>query len=173
MNLLDEFKRVRTFVFDVDGVLTDGSLLIFDNREYIRKMNIKDGYALEVAVKKGYRVTVISGSVSPPVVLRLHHLGVRDVFMGEPDKRARLQSYITENNLLSSEILYMGDDMPDYSVMQEVGLPCAPSDAAMEVRQIAKYISPYNGGQGCVRDVIEKVLKLNNQWELHTAVASR
>ena len=166
MNILSEFKLIKTFVFDMDGVLTDGSLLIFSDTEYLRKMDIKDGYAMHVAANNGYRMVVISGSTSAPSIKRLQHLGVKDVFMGVPDKKELLLKYITEHDLDPKEILYMGDDIPDYGCMGVVGLSCCPADAASDLKEIVKYISPFNGGHGCVRDVIEKVLKLNGQWEL-------
>ena len=173
MNILDQFKHVNTFVFDVDGVLTDGTLFVFDDGQFVRRMNIKDGFALQLAVKKGYRVVIISGGASDAVIQRLNRLGIHDVFMQVTDKRGKLTEYAQQHGLKMSEVLFMGDDIPDYAVMQQVGLPCAPADAATEIKQIAKYIAQLPGGQGCVREVIEKVLKLNNNWELHTDVASK
>jgi len=173
MNILDQFKQITTFVFDVDGVLTDGTLFVFDDGQFVRRMNIKDGFALQLAVKKGYRVAIISGGTSDAVTQRLNKLGIQDVFMQVTDKKAKLTAYAQQYNLKWHEVLFMGDDIPDYEVMKQVGVPCAPADAAMEIRQIAKYIAQLPGGQGCVREVIEKVLKLNNNWELHTDVASK
>ena len=173
MNLLDQFKQIRTFVFDVDGVLTDGTLFIFNDGQFIRRMHIKDGYALQLAVKKGYKVAIISGSTSDPVVQRLQKLGVSDIFMQIENKKEKLEEYVRKNNLLWPELLFMGDDIPDLGALQLAGMSCAPDDAAPEIKQIAKYISPVPGGMGCVRDVIEKVLKLNGDWDLHTGVASR
>ena len=173
MSLLDQFKQIRTFVFDMDGVLTDGTLLIQENGQFLRRMHIRDGFALQLAVKKGYRVAVISGSTSDPAIIRLNHLGIKDVYMGVSNKKEKLADYLQEHNLLSKEILFMGDDIPDYEVMRTVGMPCAPADAVQEIRQIATYVSPFTGGTGCVRDVIEKVLKLNGDWELLTDVAAK
>ena len=173
MSILDQFKQITTFVFDVDGVLTDGTLFVFDDGQFVRRMNIKDGFALQLAVKKGYRVVIISGGTSDAVTERLHRLGIKDVFMNEKDKKARLEAYLQQHGLQWSEVLFMGDDIPDYEVMQQVGMPCAPSDSATEILQIATYISPQPGGSGCVRDVIEKVLKLNDHWELYTDVKSK
>lgn len=167
MNINDQFKKITTFVFDMDGVLTDGTLFVFGNGEFIRRMHIKDGYALQLAVKKGYRVLVISGSHSDAVVTRLQGLGIKDVFMKIHDKKELLESYIKENKLSPQELLFMGDDIPDLEPMRIVGLPCAPLDAAHEIKEVSKFISSYNGGMGCVREVIERVLKLNNHW-LHT-----
>lgn len=173
MNILEQFKLITTFVFDVDGVLTDGTLFIFDNGQFVRRMHIKDGFALQLAVKKGYRVVVISGGASDAVVERLHRLGIKDVFMQVTDKKAKLAEYVQQHNLQWNEVLFMGDDIPDYEVMQQVALPCAPADAANEIKHIAKYIALLPGGQGCAREVIEKVLKLNDHWELHTDVRSK
>lgn len=173
MTLLDRFKQITTFVFDLDGVLTDGALFIFPDGQFIRRMHIKDGFALQLAIKKGYRVAIISGSMSEPVITRLNKLGVKDVYMNVTDKKKKLQEYMQQHNLQKPEILFMGDDIPDYEVMQEAGLSCCPADAATEIRDTSAYISPVAGGQGCVRDVIEKVLKLNNHWELYTDTPSR
>ena len=165
-NILAAFRSIKTFVFDMDGVLTDGSLLISTDTEYLRTMDIKDGYAMHVAANNNYRMVVISGSISKPAIKRLKHVGVKDVFMGVEDKKELLQKYIAEHKLDPEEVLYMGDDIPDYRCMKIVGVSCCPADAAVELKQIVKYISPFNGGHGCVRDVIEKVLKLNGKWEL-------
>jgi 3-deoxy-D-manno-octulosonate 8-phosphate phosphatase (KDO 8-P phosphatase) len=171
MNVLQLFKSIKTFVFDIDGVLATDILLILAD-EMVRNMNSKDGYALQLAVKKGYRVAVISGGNSEPVRHRMERLGVKDVYMGIHNKQEKLLEYVKENGLLLEEILYMGDDIPDYVVMNLVGLPCCPADAVMEIKQISKYISPIVGGKGCGRDVIEKVLKLNGHWDLDISLAS-
>jgi 3-deoxy-D-manno-octulosonate 8-phosphate phosphatase (KDO 8-P phosphatase) len=173
MTLLDRFKQITTFVFDLDGVLTDGALFVFPDGQFIRRMHIKDGFALQLAIKKGYRVAVISGSQAEPVITRLSKLGVHDVYMQITDKKKKLQEYMQQHSLQWSEVLFMGDDIPDYDVMQQVGLSCCPADAAMEIRSTSTYVSPVSGGQGCVRDVIEKVLKLNDHWELITDTPSR
>jgi 3-deoxy-D-manno-octulosonate 8-phosphate phosphatase (KDO 8-P phosphatase) len=166
MNILKRFKAITTFVFDMDGVLTDGTLLILKGTEWLRKMHIKDGYALQLAAKQNYRVVILSKSNSEPVKERLNILGVTDVFMKIPDKREKLKEYIKENGLDEQEVLFMGDDVPDYTCMQIAGLPCCPSDAVSDIKKISQYISPFRGGEGCVRDVIEKVLKLQGKWEL-------
>lgn len=173
MNLIERFKQIKTFVFDVDGVLTDGTLLILDDGQMVRKMNIKDGYALQMAVKRGYNVVIISGGTSESVRDRLNKLGIQDVFLKVENKKERLTEYVLQKQLSWAEILFMGDDIPDYSVMQLVGIACSPADAAAEIKHISKYISPLNGGFGCARDVIEKVLKQNNDWPMDTAVTSK
>lgn len=171
MSILDKFKQVTTFIFDMDGVLTDGTVYVLEDGQY-RRMSIKDGFALQLAVKKGYRIAVISGSNSEPVTQRLHKLGITDVYMGVHDKKARLETYMQLHGLNPAEVLFMGDDIPDYTAMKIVGIACAPVDAATEIKQIAHYISLVPGGMGCVRDVVEKVLKLNDHWELQTNTTS-
>jgi 3-deoxy-D-manno-octulosonate 8-phosphate phosphatase (KDO 8-P phosphatase) len=173
MSILEKFKSITTFVFDVDGVMTDGSVQVFDTGEQLRTMNTKDGYCLQLAVKKGYRILIISGGNSEGVRLRLNKLGITDVFLKVENKQEKLREYAREHGLEEKDMLYMGDDIPDYAVMKQVGLACAPADAAPEIRHIAAYISSFSGGHGCVRDVIEKVLKLNGHWELDTSLASK
>ncbi|HTN06124.1 KdsC family phosphatase [Agriterribacter sp.] len=170
MNILERFATITTFIFDMDGVLTDGSIWIFPGNDFIRRMSIKDGYALQLAVKKGYRIAVITGSHSLPVQERLAALGITDVFQQVQHKKEQLNAYITQRRLNTNEVLYMGDDIPDYEVMQVAGIACCPADAVTEIKTIADYISPWGGGQGCVRDVIEKVLKINGHWETDTEV---
>ena len=171
MNILSSFKSIHTFVFDMDGVLTDGNLYI-EKEDWVRRMNTRDGYALQLAVKSGYNVAVISGSESIPVDNRLRKLGVSDIYMKITDKERCLKDYVVKNNCKPNEILCMGDDIPDYNFMQMAGLICCPANAAVEIKKISHYISPLNGGDGCVRDVIEKVMKLNNNWPLNTSIAS-
>lgn len=164
MNVLELFTPIKWFIFDIDGVLTDGSLLIMPNGVMTRHMNIKDGYALQLAVDKGYQISIISGGSSIEVKERLQKLGITDVHLKVQDKKELLQALITNHQTNPKEILYMGDDIPDLEVMGVVGLPCCPADAARDILDISAYISPYNGGHGCVRDVIEKVLRLHNKW---------
>ena len=164
MNILAAFKPIKLFTLDVDGVLTDGSLLVMNDGQLVRRMNIKDGYALQLAIKKGYHILVISGGYSDAVKMRLEKLGVTNVFIGVLHKTAVLHQYMQEHDFQKNEVLYMGDDMPDIAVMQMAGLPCCPADAVAEIKDISNYISPIKGGEGCVRDIIEKVLKLNAHW---------
>jgi 3-deoxy-D-manno-octulosonate 8-phosphate phosphatase (KDO 8-P phosphatase) len=173
MNVLTNFKNINTFVLDVDGVLTDGSLLLLEDGQMARRMNIKDGYALQLAIKKGYHVLVISGGNSDAVKLRLQRLGVVEVFMNVTDKKGILIEYISKYELKWEQVLYMGDDIPDLVPMQMAGLPCCPADAVPEIKSIAHYISPVNGGYGCVRDVMEKVLKLNGHWDTDSNIPSK
>ncbi len=173
MNLLAAFKPIKLFVLDVDGVLTDGTLLVLNNGEMARRMNIKDGYALQLAVKMGYRILVISGGNSEAVKNRLEKLGVSDIFMNAAEKVSILAQYVIQQQLKWEEVLYMGDDIPDLHAMKMCGLACCPGDAVPEIKVISKYISPVNGGAGCVRDVIEKVLKLNGHWGVDETITSK
>ena len=162
--MLDIFKNINAFVFDIDGVLTDGTLLVMDNGQMLRKMHVKDGYALQLAIKKGYLIFMISGGKSSQVKERLEKLGVANVYMTVEDKLSKLKLLAEEFQLQKQNILYMGDDIPDLEVMQYCGLACCPSDAVAEIKTISKYISPLKGGEGCARDVIEKVMKLQGKW---------
>jgi len=164
MNALALLKNIKLFVFDVDGVLTDGSVILLENGEQARQMNIKDGYALQLAVKHGYQILVLSGATSNAVKIRLEKLGIENIFLGVLNKKELLINFIARHNFKISEVLYMGDDVPDVAAMQVAGVACAPADAVAEIKKLAHYISPALGGKGCVRDVIEKVLKLNNLW---------
>ena len=172
MNLLEQFKTITTLVFDVDGVLTDGMLTVLPGGVMARRMNVKDGYALQLAVKKGYNVVIISGGISEDVEIRLTRLGVSAVYMGVKDKVSVLTEYLAAKSLTWEEALYIGDDVPDLVVMQKVGLACCPADAVDEIKEVSKYISPKNGGYGCGRDVIEKVLKLRGDWSDDTHIPS-
>jgi 3-deoxy-D-manno-octulosonate 8-phosphate phosphatase (KDO 8-P phosphatase) len=172
MSLLDRFKSVTTFVFDVDGVLTDGTLLVLPDGVMARKMNVKDGYALQLAVKRGYNVVIISGGASVEVADRLQKLGVSEVFMRVTDKANVLQEYLQKKQLSWDNVLFMGDDVPDMIVMKKAGIACCPADAVQDIKEISAYISPLNGGFGCGRDVIEKVLKLRGHWNEETNIPS-
>jgi 3-deoxy-D-manno-octulosonate 8-phosphate phosphatase (KDO 8-P phosphatase) len=173
MTIHERFKKITTFIFDVDGVLTDGTVLLFENGLQARRMSIKDGYALQLAVKKGYRIAVISGADSSLVTGRLNKLGITDVHMSVADKGSFIENFISAHHIQAEEVLFMGDDMPDLPAMAAAGLPACPADAATEIRQVSKYISPCTGGNGCVRDVIEIVLKLNEHWNYQSGIASR
>ena len=173
MNTTGLFKKITTFIFDVDGVLTDGTVLVLENGLQARRMSIKDGYALQLAVKKRYRILIVSGAAASPVIDRLNKLGITDVHTGITDKKLFVEKYMTNNNLTAAEILFMGDDLPDQSVMLMVGFPVCPADAVTEIRNISKYISSLNGGHGCVRDVIEKVMKSQSKWQHTEDITSR
>ena len=157
-------NSITTFVLDVDGVLTDGTIHVSPTGEMLRNMNIRDGYAMKAALENGYTVCIISGGSNEGVRVRLRNLGITDIYLGVPDKVETFKEFTDIYNINPENVLYMGDDIPDVGVMQMCGLPCCPADAVPEVIQLAKYISPITGGKGCVRDVIEKTLKLNGDW---------
>ena len=166
MNVLELFLPIRTFIFDVDGVLTDGNLLLTEEGHLLRSMNIKDAFALQMALRKGYQVWIITGGTSVAIRDKFLGLGIQQVHTSVTDKKDVLLRIAEDTQTLFDQMLFMGDDIPDYSSMKLCGLPCCPSDAAHEIKQIARYISPLSSGKGCVRDVIEKVLKLNGDWEM-------
>jgi 3-deoxy-D-manno-octulosonate 8-phosphate phosphatase (KDO 8-P phosphatase) len=172
MHILSRLKLIKTFVFDMDGVLTDGTVVIDSNNNWLRRMNIRDGYALQLAIREGFGVIVISGSDSAPVLNRLNKLGITDVFMKVKNKEKFLKDISLERGFNLSEVLFMGDDIPDYLCLHLAGVGACPADAASEVKEIASYISSFAGGNGCVRDVIEKVMKLNNKWTLQNDIPS-
>ena len=155
---------ITTFIFDVDGVLTDGTVTVTTDGELLRTMNVKDGFALKTAIDAGFNICIISGGSNEGVRKRLAGLGIKDIHLGAKNKIDQLNTYLTENNINTSQVLYMGDDIPDYPVMKMSGLPCCPQDAVPEIKAISKYISHKNGGRGAVRDVIEQVLKVHGKW---------
>jgi len=163
-NYKEKLQPITTFIFDYDGVLTDGKVLVINENEQLRTSNVKDGYALQYAVKKGYRICVISGGKSLSMAQRMEGLGVTDVFLGIENKLATFNKYLIDNNLDKTQVLYMGDDIPDYEIMMNVGVSTCPSDAAMEIKAVSDYISDVKGGEGCVRDIIEQVLRLHDNW---------
>lgn len=164
-------SQITTFIFDFDGVMTDGTVFCDFEGHPLRATNVKDGYAIQLASKLGYHVAVISGAVCPSTIVRMNSLGVTDVFTGIPDKVLKLKEYMLENGLKPEEIVFMGDDIPDLRVMQCVGLPACPADAVPEVLNISKFISKNPGGKGAVRDLIERVLKVQGKWMTAEAYA--
>jgi 3-deoxy-D-manno-octulosonate 8-phosphate phosphatase (KDO 8-P phosphatase) len=163
-NFKTRLNSIKAFIFDVDGVLTDGSVTLMPDGEQVRIMNIKDGYALQLAIKRGYKIAIISGGRSEMVRKRLNGLGITDIFLGASDKADPFNEFISTYSLDPAEILYMGDDMPDLDVMKRVGIPTCPQDSAPEIKSISLYISHINGGKGAVRDVIEQVMKAQRKW---------
>ena len=163
-NYKAKLKHIKTIIFDIDGVMTDGNVLLTPDGDMLRTMNVKDGYALHVAVKKGYRIIILSGGHSQSVKTRFTGLGIDEIYLGIGNKLEVYHKIVADGKLNPAEILYMGDDIPDYKVMQEVGLAACPADAAQEIKRISHYISPYNGGNGCVRDILEQLMKVQNTW---------
>jgi 3-deoxy-D-manno-octulosonate 8-phosphate phosphatase (KDO 8-P phosphatase) len=155
---------ITTFIFDVDGVLTDSSVHITTSGEMLRIMNIRDGYAMKAAVDAGYHVCVISGGTNEGVRVRLRNLGITDIHLGAHDKVETFKEYTDLYAIKPEQVLYMGDDIPDFHVMQKVGLPTCPVDAAPEIKSVSKYVSHRNGGRGAVRDVIEQVMRVQGKW---------
>jgi 3-deoxy-D-manno-octulosonate 8-phosphate phosphatase (KDO 8-P phosphatase) len=160
-------NTIDTFIFDVDGVLTDGSVHVSQNGEMLRIMNIRDGFAMKAAIESGYNVCIISGGNNEGVRIRLRNLGITDIYLASSNKVETFKEYTELYNIKPENVLYMGDDIPDYHVMQLVGLPTCPQDAVAEIKAISKYISHKNGGKGAVREVIEQVMKVHGKWHLY------
>lgn len=160
-------NNITTFIFDVDGVLTDSSVHVTENGEMLRIMNIRDGFALKAAIESGYHVCIISGGNNEGVRIRLKNLGIKNIYLASPNKVATFNEYKDLFKIKPEQVLYMGDDIPDFHVMQLVGLPTCPQDASPEIKAISKYISHKNGGKGAVREVIEQVMKVQCKWHMY------
>lgn len=163
-NFKQLLTEVKAFVFDVDGVLSGEMIPLYPNGEPMRMINIKDGYALKTAQQKGYPIAIITGGVAEAVRIRFEALGIKDVYLGSVHKMKDFDDFLSKYDLKPEQILYMGDDIPDYDVMKVCGVPTAPADAAPEIKAISVYVSDREGGRGCGRDVIEQVLKAQGQW---------
>ena len=170
INYKEKLHPIKAFVFDFDGVMTDGSVWTFADGETVRCGNIKDGFAIQYAVKKGYIVAVISGATSKSIDNRMKMLGVTQIYTGCADKMKTFDQFLSTNNLTEEQVLCMGDDIPDYPILQRAGVSACPADAAVEIKESVDYISLFPGGRGCVRDVIEQVLRLHRQWFHQDAV---
>ncbi|MFZ0281779.1 MAG: HAD hydrolase family protein [Bacteroidales bacterium] len=163
-NFKEDLSAIKGFVFDIDGVLSLQTINLTAFAVPNRTINLRDGYALQLAVKKGYHIGVISGCNSKEYRKRLKSLGINDIYLNSHAKLDHFKAFMMKHNLKASEVLFMGDDIPDYEVMKAAGVPVCPADADSEIKQIASYISDKKGGEGCVRDVIEQVLRLHNSW---------
>ena len=163
-NYKELLKEITTFILDVDGVLTNGKILVTSKGKMLREMNTKDGFIIKYALDKGFKIFIISGGTNKGVKERLKDLGIEEIFLGEHTKKDIYDKLIKKYNLKKNEIVYMGDDIPDIPVMKKIGVPCCPNDAVPDVKQISIYISKKNGGQGCVRDIIEQTLRVQNKW---------
>lgn len=159
-----DLKKIRAIVFDVDGVLSCSTITLASDGEPLRTVNIKDGYALQLAVKSGLIIAIITGGNTQATRVRYEALGITEILMGQAVKIKAYNELIARYQLDDSEVMYMGDDIPDYEVMQRVGLPVCPSDACPEIRAVSRYVSPYEGGRGCCRDVVEQTLKAKGLW---------
>ena len=165
-NYKNLLPSIKTFIFDVDGVLTDGKILITNEGELLRSFDTKDGYAMKCALVQGYKIVVISGGRNQGVEERFKELGVFDIYMGIHYKLDAFQDLLDNYDLNPETILYVGDDVPDIPVMEKVGLGCCPADAVSDVKNMADYVSHKNGGEGCVREIIEQVLRVQGKWRL-------
>lgn len=170
-NPLGYFREINTFIFDVDGVMTDGKMLVTEGGEFLRTFSAKDGYAMRRALEEGYNVCVITGGRGGSIEHRMKKLGIRHLFTGADPKLPVFLRYCETHNIDPYKALYMGDDLNDYELIERVGLPCCPSDACPEILAKCHYVSPFKGGEGCVRDVIEKVMKLHGKWLNHLTVS--
>ncbi|HQQ93149.1 MAG TPA: HAD hydrolase family protein [Bacteroidia bacterium] len=166
LNYKQRLNKISTIIFDIDGVLTDGRIFVFENGEAVRNMNSKDGYALHLAVQKGYRIAVISGGNNVGIRHIMARTGINDVFINSHDKLNVYLDYLKTNNISEDEVMFIGDDLPDHEIMSRVGLPVCPNDAAQEIKSICPYVSPKNGGDGVLRDVLEQVMKAQGKWEI-------
>ena len=163
-NFKEDLSRVKAFVFDIDGVLSMQTINLNSFGVPNRTVNLRDGYAIQLAVKKGYHIGIISGSSSREYQKRLKNLGVNDIFLKSRNKVNDFNTFLRKHNLNKSDVVFMGDDIPDFEVMKEAGIPVCPSDDDSEIKQVSCYISDKKGGEGCVRDIIEQVLRLHNNW---------
>ena len=164
INYKEKLHGIRAFVFDFDGVMTDGSVWTYADRETVRCGNIKDGFAIQYAVKKGYIIALISGATSLSIDHRMAALGVTQCYTGCANKMDTYRRFLSDNGLTEDQVVCMGDDIPDYEIMSHCAVAACPADAATEIKEISDYISLYGGGHGCVRDIIEQVLRLHGNW---------
>lgn len=173
MSYISRLKDIDTIILDVDGVLTDGSVLVTESGEQLRRMFIRDGYAMQLAAKMGYVLMVISGGNSQTVVKRLENLGVQEIHIGAKNKLELIETLLQKYGKTWTNVMYMGDDIPDRDVMNKANIATAPADAVPEIKEISHYISDKKGGEGCVRDVIEKVMRARNNWNNEYSVLTR
>jgi 3-deoxy-D-manno-octulosonate 8-phosphate phosphatase (KDO 8-P phosphatase) len=163
-NFKELLRNVKAMAFDVDGVLTDGSLLLMPDGELVRVMNIRDGIVMKIAVKKGYHLCIITGGSNAAVKQRLNRLGITDVYLKTENKWEAMKEFLATYDLKAEEVLYMGDDLVDHEVMTKIGVPVCPKDAVPEIKALSLYVSDKDGGKGCVRDVVEQVMKVQGKW---------
>ena len=159
-----DLKRISTIIFDVDGVLSKNTIQMDKEGNPLRTVNIKDGYSMQLAVKMGLRLVIITGGHDVAIAKRYNYLGITDVFLSCGVKIKKYREYLQEKGITNEEVIYIGDDIPDYEIMKECGCPCCPKDACPEIRELSTYVSPYNGGEGCARDIVEQVLRAQGKW---------
>jgi len=164
MNIREKLNSIKAFAFDVDGIFSTNKVLLASNGELLRTMHVQDGFILNYAIKKGYPVAIISGGKSDAVRIRFETLGVKHIYMQSHNKVADFNEFIAQYNLIYSDVLYMGDDMPDLDLLRKVGFAACPADAAPEIKEVCHYVTLRNGGDGCVREVMEQVLKIQDKW---------
>ena len=163
-NYKEVLNSIKAFIFDIDGVLTNGKILITSKGDMYREMDTKDGFAIKYALNKGFKIAIISGGRDKGLEIRLQDLGIKNIFLGFTDKERPFNDFIKNEDIKPNDILYMGDDIPDIKIMKKVLLATCPNDAVIDVKEISDYVSPKNGGQGCVREIIEQVLRVQNKW---------
>ncbi|RPG62346.1 MAG: 3-deoxy-D-manno-octulosonate 8-phosphate phosphatase [Flavobacteriaceae bacterium TMED220] len=163
-NYKEVLNSIKAFIFDIDGVLTNGKILITSKGDMYREMDTKDGFAIKYALNKGFKIAIISGGKDKGLKIRLQDLGIKNIFLGFTDKERPFNDFIKNEDIKPNDILYMGDDIPDIKIMKKVLLATCPNDAVIDVKEISDYVSPKNGGQGCVREIIEQVLRVQNKW---------
>ncbi|MDR0294577.1 MAG: HAD hydrolase family protein [Prevotellaceae bacterium] len=173
MTYKSKLEQIKAFAFDVDGVLTDGRVLVCESGDLLRSYNAKDGHAVRTAVQQEYKVAIITGGVSPTIPMRFNPMGVTDIYLASFSKMPDFEDFCAKYNLQANEVLFMGDDIPDIEIMQHCGLACCPADAVPEVKAVAHYISPLVGGDACVRDVIMQVMKIQGKWVASPRVVSQ
>jgi len=166
LNFKQALNNITTFIFDIDGVLTNNTVFVTEQGELLRNMHSKDGYAIHLAIKKGYKLIIISGGNNEAVKKVLERAGVHHIFIRQADKLQCYTDLLIEHSLSDKEIMYMGDDLPDWHVMKRVGVAACPNDAATEIKEICQYISDKKGGEGCVRDIIEQTMRAQQSWEI-------
>ena len=163
-NYKEVLNSIKAFIFDIDGVLTNGKILITSKGDMYREMDTKDGFAIKYALNKGFKIAIISGGKDKGLEIRLQDLGIKNIFLGFTDKERPFNDFIKNEDIKPNDILYMGDDIPDIKIMKKVLLATCPNDAVIDVKEISDYVSPKNVGQGCVREIIEQVLRVQNKW---------
>ena len=163
-NYKSKLFKIKTFIFDVDGVLTDGKVLVTTEGEMYRALDTKDGYAMKYSMMKGFKIAIISGGTNEGIRNRFQALGVKDIYLGAHEKSGAYEELVNHYKLKSDQILYVGDDIPDIPLIKKVGVSCCPSDSVTDVKSVVDYVSHKKGGEGCVREIIEQVLRVQEKW---------